>query len=89
MAMGATPTSVLAMVARETLLLALMGTAIGIGGTAATSRLLARFLYGVKAAEPVIVAGVAMVLVAIVVVSGIFPARRAMRVDPMVALRED
>ncbi|HUJ20408.1 MAG TPA: ABC transporter permease [Bryobacteraceae bacterium] len=89
MAMGATPTSVLAMVTRETLLLAVMGAAIGIGGTAATSRLLARFLYGVKPAEPVIVTGVAMVLVAIVVVSGIFPARRAMRVDPVVALRED
>lgn len=89
MALGATPTSVLVMVARETLLLAVIGAVIGIGGTAATSRLLARFLYGVRPAEPVIVTAAAIVLVAIVVASGMFPARRAMRVDPMVALRED
>ena len=89
MALGATPASVLVMVVRETLLLAVIGAAIGLGGTAATSRLLARFLYGVRPVEPVIVAGVAMVLVAAVVGSGLFPARRAMRVDPMVALRED
>ena len=89
MALGATPVSVLAMVARETLILALIGAAIGLGGTAATSRLLARFLYGVRPVEPAIVAAVAMALVALVVGSGLFPARRAMRVDPMVALRED
>jgi len=89
MALGATPASVLGMVARETLLLAVAGTAIGIGGTAATSRLLARFLFGVKPAEPVIVIGVAVALVAVVVASAMFPARRATRVDPMVALRED
>jgi putative ABC transport system permease protein len=89
MALGATPASVLVMVARETLLLAVIGAAIGLGGTAATSRLLARFLYGVRPVEPVIVAGVAISLVAVVVGSGLFPARRAMRVDPIVALRED
>jgi predicted permease len=89
MALGATPASVLVMVARETLLLAVVGAAIGLGGTAATSRLLARFLYGVRPVEPAIVAGVAISLVAVVVGSGLFPARRAMRVDPIVALRED
>ena len=89
MALGATPVAVLAMVARETLVLAVIGAAIGLAGTAATSRLLARFLYGVTPAEPAILAGVAMALVAVVVGSGLFPARRAMRVDPMVALRED
>ncbi len=89
MALGATPASVLVMVARETLLLAVIGAAIGLAGTAATSRLLARFLYGVRPVEPVIVAGVAISLVAVVVGSGVFPARRAMRVDPIVALRED
>jgi putative ABC transport system permease protein len=89
MALGATPVAVLAMVARETLVLAVIGAAIGLAGTAATSRLLARFLYGVTPAEPAILAGVAMALVAVVVGSGLFPARRAMLVDPMVALRED
>jgi putative ABC transport system permease protein len=89
MALGATPASVLALVTRETLLLALTGAVVGLGGTAATSRLLARFLYGVKPAEPLIVSGVAIALVAVVVGSGLLPARRAMRVDPVVALRED
>ena len=89
MALGATPASVLAMVAGETLALAAAGAAIGLGGTAATARILARFLYGVRPVEPVIVAGAAMALVAVVVGSGLLPARRAMRVDPMVALRED
>ena len=89
MALGATPASVLAMVARETLLPAVIGAAVGLAGTAATSRLLARFLYGVRPVEPVIVAGVAILLVAAVAGSGLFPARRAMRIDPMVALRED
>ena len=89
MALGATPGVVMAMVARETLLLAVAGAAIGLGGTAATSRLLARFLYGVRPAEPAIVAGAAVALGAVVVVSALVPARRAMRVDPMVALREE
>ncbi len=89
MALGVTPASVLVMVARETLVLAVTGAAIGLGGALATSRLLARFLYGVRPAEPVIVAGVAISLVVVVVGSGLVPARRAMRVDPMVALRED
>ena len=89
MALGATPASVLAMVARETLLLAAIGAAIGLGGTAAASRLLARFLYGVRPLEPTILAGAAISLVAVVVGSGLFPARRAMRVDPIVALREE
>jgi ABC-type antimicrobial peptide transport system permease subunit len=77
------------MVARETLPPAVVGAAVGLAGTAATSRLLARFLYGVRPAEPVVVVGVAILLVAAVAGSGLFPARRAMRVDPMVALRED
>jgi putative ABC transport system permease protein len=89
MAVGATPTSVLVMVTRETLLLAVTGAVIGLGGAAATSRLLAGFLYGVRPLEPVIVAAVAFALVAVVVGSSLFPARRAMRVDPIVALREE
>ena len=89
MAVGAAPASVLAMVARETLRLAEIGAAIGVAATAMTSRLFAGFLYGVRPAEPVIVAGAATALVAAVVASGMVPARRAMRVDPIVALRQD
>jgi putative ABC transport system permease protein len=89
MSLGATPASVLVLVARETLLLAVIGVAMGLAGTAAISRLLAGFLYGVRPMEPAVVAGVAILLVVVVVASGLFPARRAMRVDPIVALRED
>jgi ABC-type antimicrobial peptide transport system permease subunit len=89
MALGATPASVLAMVAGETLLLAVIGAAIGLGGTVAASRLRARFLYGVRPSEPGTVAGVAIAMVAVVLGSGLVPARRAMSVDPMVALRQD
>ncbi len=88
MALGARPFSVLAMVAKETLLLGLIGVGLGVAGTLATSRLLASFLYGVKPADPGIVIAVAAVLVGVVVASGLTPARRAMRVDPVVALRE-
>ena len=89
MAVGAAPRSVLVMVAKETLLLAVIGAVAGLGTTVATSRLLARFLFGVRPAEPVVLAGSAIVLVAIVVASAMAPARRAMRVDPMVALRQE
>ena len=89
MALGATPGAVVKMVAGETLLLGVAGALLGLAGTAATSRLLARFLFGVKPAEPSVVGLVAAALVALVVGSGLIPARRAMRVDPTVALRED
>jgi putative ABC transport system permease protein len=77
------------MVVRETLLPALLGVAIGLAGIAMTSGLVARFLYGVRPVEPGIVAGIAIALLAVVVGAGLVPARRAMQVDPMVALRED
>lgn len=87
MSVGARPTSVLIMVARETRLLAVTGAVIGIGAAAATSPLLARSLYGVKRAEPAVVAGVTMLLIVIVLLSAMLPARWAMGVDPMVARR--
>ncbi|HWC99034.1 MAG TPA: ABC transporter permease [Candidatus Sulfopaludibacter sp.] len=89
MALGATPTSVLAMVSLETLLVAISGVAIGLAATVMTSRLLARFLFGVRPADPLVIGTVGVLLMAVVVGSGLIPARRAMRVDPMVALREE
>ncbi|HUB83551.1 MAG TPA: ABC transporter permease [Bryobacteraceae bacterium] len=89
MAVGAAPRSILALVARETAVLAVTGAAIGMAGTAAASRVLARFLFGVGAMDPQVVTAAAALLVGIVVASAMIPARRAMRVDPMVALRHD
>ena len=89
MALGATPASVLQLVTRESLLVAGAGALIGLAGTAATARLLSRFLFGVKPAEPAIVALAAFALIAVVAGSGLVPARRATRVDPVVALRHN
>ena len=89
MALGASPGSVLRMVTLETLALATGGAAVGLVGALATSRLLAGFLYGVRPAEPIILGSVAAALIAIVAASSFFPAKRAMCVDPMAALREN
>ncbi len=89
MALGATPGSVVKLVIGENLLLAVAGAAIGLAGAAAASRLLARFLFGVSPAEPAILAGATLALIAVVTASGLFPARRAMRIDPIAALRHD
>ena len=89
MALGATPASVMKLVVRENLLLAGSGAAIGFAGTAASSRLLARFLFGVTPADPAVLGGAALALIAVVAASGLFPARRAMRIDPLAALRHD
>ena len=89
MALGATPASVMKLVVGENLLLAGAGAAIGFAGTAASSRLLARFLFGITPAEPAVLAASALALIAVVAASGLFPARRAMRIDPIAALRHD
>jgi len=89
MALGARPAAVLAMIAGETLRLALVGVALGVAGTLAVSRLLAGFLYGVRPADPGILAAVAVLLVAVVAAAGLSPAIRAMRVDPVLSLRAE
>ncbi|MBS1873695.1 MAG: ABC transporter permease [Acidobacteria bacterium] len=89
MAMGAAPGSILRMVARETLLTAAIGAIAGVGAAAALSRFIAGFLYGVQPADPLILTAVAAALIVIVSASALPPARRAMRVDPVVALRQD
>ena len=89
MALGATPASVMKLVVGENLLLAGAGAAVGFAGTAACSRLLARFLFGITPAEPAVLAASALALIAVVAASGLFPARRAMRIDPLAALRHD
>ncbi len=60
-----------------------------LGLTAATSRLLTRFIHGVSAFDPLVFAGMSAALLAIVLAATYIPARRATRVDPMVALRSE
>lgn len=89
MALGASPGSVLRMVLRQGLSLAAIGLAIGLAGAAAATRLLSTFLFGVQPGDPATYTAVAFVLVTAAAVASYVPARRATRVDPLVALRQE
>jgi putative ABC transport system permease protein len=86
-ALGASRGTILRMVLRETLLLTFAGLAVGLPCALAASRLLGNMLFGVSASDPATLAIVAITLAAVAALAGYIPARRAMRVDPMVALR--
>jgi predicted permease len=89
MALGAERRSILTMVMRETLLLVVMGVAIGIPVALAATRLISSMLYGLKPSDPVTLAAATGVMLAVAACAGYLPARRASRVDPMVALRDE
>ena len=88
-ALGAQRRDVLRLVIGHGARMALMGVAIGVGAALALTRLMAHQLYGVSAHDPLTFAGVAMLLMIVAVAACYIPARRAMRVDPMVALRHE
>ena len=87
LALGARRGKILQMVLREGLVLALSGAALGVGGALIVSHLMAGLLYGVTPTDPLTFIGVTLVLTAVAVAACCIPARRAMRVDPLVALR--
>jgi ABC-type antimicrobial peptide transport system permease subunit len=87
LALGATRGTILQMILRQGLELAIAGAALGLVGALIVSHLMAGLLYGVRPTDPVTFAGVAILLIGIALLACYFPARRAMRVDPMVALR--
>ncbi len=87
LALGAQRKDILKMVVGQGLKLVLIGVAVGLAGALALSRLLTQFLYGVVPNDPATFIGVAVILTAVAVVACWIPARRATRVDPMVALR--
>jgi ABC-type antimicrobial peptide transport system permease subunit len=89
MALGAGPAQVLRLVLQEGMLLALIGLVVGMGGTYFVGRVMKSMLYQVTVIDPVAFSAVTVVLLLAALLACYIPARRATRVDPMVALREE
>jgi putative ABC transport system permease protein len=87
MAMGAGPRDVLRMVLGQGLLLGLIGVALGAAGALALTRLIRGLLFGISSFDPITFVVMAALLTAVTLAACWIPARRATRVDPMVALR--
>jgi putative ABC transport system permease protein len=87
MALGAGSDKVRNMVVLQGMRLALIGVALGIGGAFALTRLIASFLFGVKALDPMVFSTVPLLLIAVALFSTWLPARRAARINPLDALR--
>jgi len=87
MALGARPKDVQRMVVLEGMRLAVMGVVLGVAGAAALTPLMAGLLYGVQASSPTVLASVAALLTSVALLATYIPARRATRVDPVLALR--
>jgi ABC-type antimicrobial peptide transport system permease subunit len=89
MALGASTSEVARLVLRRAANLAVIGVAIGLVGAFFTRKFLAAVLFQISATDPAIYVSVPLLLALIVLIASYIPARRAMRVDPAVALRSE
>ncbi|MGH9935163.1 MAG: FtsX-like permease family protein, partial [Blastocatellia bacterium] len=89
LALGAQRRDVVGLVMRETMLLVVIGLIIGLGAALASTNLIASLLYGLTPYDPLTIALASLLLLAVAALAGYLPARRAARVDPMVALRHE
>lgn len=89
MALGASPGNLLGLVLRQGLVLTALGLVLGLAGAMAATRLLRTMLFEVKTTDPLTYLGVAVVLALVALLASYIPARRAVRVDPLMALRQD
>ena len=89
MALGAAQRDVLAMILRETLSTTATGLLLGVAGALCSSQLVSNLIYGVSSRDPITLTAVCMLLAVVAMLAGWLPARKAMRLDPMGALRHD
>ena len=89
MALGSTPRDVMRFVMRGGARLGAIGLIVGLGGAAVIARLMSSLLYGLSPADPITFSLVPLILVLVVIVATYIPARRAVKLDPVVALRSD
>jgi putative ABC transport system permease protein len=89
LALGAQRRDVVGMVMRESMLLVVIGVIIGLGAALASTHLIASLLYGLAPNDPLTIALASLLLMTVAALAGYLPARRAARVDPMVALRHE
>jgi putative ABC transport system permease protein len=89
MALGADRGGIVRLVLRRGLGLTLIGTAIGVAGALGMMQLLTELMPSVRPTDPLTLSGAAVLLIAVALIASALPARRAARVDPMVALRDE
>ena len=89
MALGAARSNVMSLVVREGLLMAVLGVVAGVGGAALSTRLMTNLLVGITPRDPIAFGTSAMLLLMVALAASYLPARRATRVDPVVALRAE
>jgi putative ABC transport system permease protein len=87
MAFGARRNDIVTMVLRQALKLSVIGIVLGLSVTLWATRIMAGFLYGVSSTDPVTLAGISTLMLAVALIASYIPARRASRTEPMIALR--
>jgi putative ABC transport system permease protein len=89
MALGAARADVIGLVVRQSLTLTAVGIALGLAGAAAVTRYLGGLLFGLTPLDPTTFVGVAVTFACVAALAASVPARRATRIDPLVALRHE
>ena len=88
-ALGARPAQVIRPIVREGMTLAVIGVVLGLAGALAATRVVAAFLFGIEATDPLTFGAVAALLLVVALVASYVPSRRALKVDPLTALRSE
>jgi putative ABC transport system permease protein len=89
MALGATPRGIRVLVVRHGIVVAVAGVALGLAGALVVGRFMQSLLFGIKGTDPLTFASIALLLGLVALVASYVPARRAARIDPMLALRNE